>query len=259
MDSVDTTPGTPQHHRTWVVIAGVAALLLTAAVLYLAVGGGAPSEVAIDDAVAGLADAEEPTAAGATDETGEADTADADGAWTVSTEVEPFDRASSSGTFVGYRIDEELANVGATQAVGRTPAASGGLEVDGTTVTGAVIEGDLTQLTSDRPQRDDRVSGALNVDEHPTVRFAAESFELPAELVDGERVEVEVPGTLEAAGGSTDLTASMTAQRLGDVVVVTGSLDLPLADVGVTPPSAAIVLSVADTATIEWQLYLTRS
>jgi hypothetical protein len=184
---------------------------------------------------------------------------DTDGTWTVDTGVEPFDLAASTGSFLGYRIDEELANVGATQAVGRTPAVDGGLTVDGTSVTDASVEGELAELRSDRPQRDGRVARALEADEHPLVRFTAEPFELPEPLDDGDRVEVDVPGTLEAAGGSTEVVAGVTAQRVGDVVVATGSVDVALEELGITAPSAAIVLGVSDTATIEWQLYLTRS
>jgi hypothetical protein len=263
----------PRRRRTILLVTAALGLLLVAGLAWWVVGGDAPSEVAIDDAVAGIDETTE-----AADEAGEADDAaaadaaaaddaaadddaagDTDGTWTVDTEVEPFDLAASTGSFLGYRIDEELANVGATQAVGRTPAVDGGLTVDGTSVTDASVEGELAELRSDRPQRDGRVARALEADEHPLVRFTAEPFELPEPLDDGDRVEVDVPGTLEAAGGSTEVVAGVTAQRVGDVVVATGSVDVALEELGITAPSAAIVLGVSDTATIEWQLYLTRS
>lgn len=43
------------------------------------------------------------------------------------------------------------------------------------------------------------------------------------------------------------------------MITVTGAFEVTLAGYGVTAPSAPIVLSVADTATVELQLYLTRS
>jgi hypothetical protein len=268
---VATSSAPPTRRRRLVLVgAAVIGLALLVGVAVFLLGGDTPTEVAIDDAVAGIED--RTTDDPATDDDGDpagqdVETApdvndaadDADGTWTVATDLEPFDLATSSGSFVGYRIDEELANVGATQAVGRTPAVAGGLTVDGTSVTDAVVEGELRELRSDRPQRDGRVAAALEAETHPVVRFTAEPFELPGPLADGDRIEVEVPGTIEAAGGSSEVVALVTAQRVGDVVVATGALDLPLADVGVTAPSAAIVLGVADTATIEWQLYLTRS
>jgi hypothetical protein len=267
---VATSSAPPPRRRRLVLVGAAAVGLLLVGVAVMLLGGDAPAEVAIDDAVAGIDDqatddqamADDGDPAGQEAETtpdGSDAADDADGTWMVDTDLEPFDLATSSGSFVGYRIDEELANVGATQAVGRTPAVTGGLTVDGTSVTDAVVEGELRELRSDRPQRDGRVAAALEAETNPVVRFTAEPFELPGPLADGDRVEVEVPGTIEAAGGSSEVVALVTAQRVGDVVVATGALDLPLADVGVTAPSAAIVLGVADTATIEWQLYLTRS
>jgi hypothetical protein len=244
-----------RRRRTLLFTALVAGLLLLGAVSYLVFGGDGPGAVEAEDAVAGLDVGGEAPADGGS---GDAGQASADGTWTVDTELEPYDLAASTGSFVGYRIDEELASVGTTQAVGRTPAVAGAVTVAGTTISGLELTGDLRELVSDRPRRDGRVADALRVGEDPTVRFTAETFELPEDLADGERLEVPVPGTLAAAGGSTDVVADATAQRRGDVVVVTGSLDVALADLGITAPSAAIVLRVADTATIEWQLYLTR-
>ena len=43
-----------------------------------------------------------------------------------------------------------------------------------------------------------------------------------------------------------------------DVVVLTGSFDIALSDFDVEAPSAPIVVSVSDTATVELQLFLTR-
>jgi hypothetical protein len=264
---VATSSAPPARRRRLLIVgAAVVGLLVLVGVAVFVLGGDAPAEVAIDDAVAGIEeqpitaaddDAAEQEAGAAPEGSDGADAAD--GTWTVDTDLEPFDLATSTGSFVGYRIDEELANVGATQAVGRTPAVTGGLTVDGTRVSDAVIEGELRELRSDRPQRDGRVGEALEAETHPVVRFTADPFELPVPLADGDRVEVEVPGTIEAAGASSEVVALVTAQRIGDVVVATGALDLPLADLRVTAPSAAIVLGVADTATIEWQLYLTRS
>lgn len=268
------SPSAPPVPRRRLALVGatVFGLALLVAVAWFLLAGGAPAEVAIEDAVAsiegdtaatGEVDDTEAPQSSDTDTSAAPDGAgaepDGDGTWTVDTDLEPFDLEASAGSFVGYRIDEELANVGATQAVGRTPAVGGGLTVDGSRITDAVVEGELSEMRSDRPQRDGRVASALESDQHPVVRFTAEPFELPVPLGDGDRVEVEVPGTIEAAGGSSEVVALVTAQRVGDVVVATGALDLPLADVGVTAPSAAIVLGVADTATIEWQLYLTRS
>ena len=69
------------------------------------------------------------------------------GTWTVDSTVGSFD--DFSGSFVGYRVQEELASVGATEAVGRTPDVTGTLTVDGTTNTAADIPHDNSQLQTD--------------------------------------------------------------------------------------------------------------
>ena len=42
------------------------------------------------------------------------------GLWTVNTSIGEFSYEDSTGTFVGFRVDEELAGIGSTTAVGRT-------------------------------------------------------------------------------------------------------------------------------------------
>ena len=52
------------------------------------------------------------------------------GTWTVDTSVGEFSYEDSTGTFVGFRVDEELAGLGSTTAVGRTPAVSGTVTIE---------------------------------------------------------------------------------------------------------------------------------
>lgn len=275
-DTQGTTRGRPRLLLAIALLAGIAVLAVVGVLLFggetpAAVGDGERAGAALDQAASGdgtgdaLADESD---ADETDDQGDrgdgasagpdGSTDGADGTWRVTTELEAYDLATSTGSFIGYRIDEELATIGVTQAVGRTPDVDGQVTVDGTSVTEAVVTGDLRQLVSDQPRRDGRVADALRVGDEPTVRFVADPIALPGELTDGGRLDVEVPGRLEAAGRTADVTAEVTVQRRGDVVVLTGSTSVALADLGITPPSAAIVVSVADTATIEWQLYLVR-
>ena len=46
---------------------------------------------------------------------------------------------------------------------------------------------------------------------------------------------------------------------MGDVLAVVGTLPVVLADHNVVAPSASIVISVADSGTVEFQLFLTRA
>ena len=74
------------------------------------------------------------------------------GTWTVDTSIGSF--ADFTNSFVGYRVQEVLAQIGSTTAVGRTPDVTGTLTIDGTTLTAVEIEADLTTLESDSGMRD---------------------------------------------------------------------------------------------------------
>ena len=74
-----------------------------------------------------------------------------DGAWTVDTSIGSFD--DYSGTWVGFRVSEVLNPGGEVDAVGRTPVVSGELQAAGSVIESAVIEVDLSPITSDRPRR----------------------------------------------------------------------------------------------------------
>jgi len=51
------------------------------------------------------------------------------------------------------------------------------------------------------------------------------------------------------------VTLPLEAQLVNDTIVVVGSIDISLAAYGVEAPTAPIVVSVSDEATIELQLF----
>ena len=180
--------------------------------------------------------------------------------WTVSTDAVPYDFEAAEGTFVGFRIDEELSSVGSTTAVARTPAVNGELTLDDTTLATAMFTADLTELESDRGQRNGAIQRALNTSEEPEATFElTEPVDLGELPPVGEAIEVEAVGDLTVNGTTVSDTFPLQGGRTAeDQLVVTGSFDIALEDVGVEAPSAPIVVSVADTATVEFQLYLER-
>ncbi|MBY5162415.1 YceI family protein [Salsipaludibacter albus] len=179
-------------------------------------------------------------------------------AWDVTTDAVAYDFASAAGTFVGFRIDEELSNIGATTAVGRTPAVTGRFVLDDTTITSGEFTADLGQLTTDRGQRTRAMLGAVEAAEFPEATFVqTDPAELDAVPPVGEVVEVTVTGDLTIAGETNPVDIPLQAALTeAELLVVTGSFDVALADWGIDTPSAPIVVSVADTATVELQLYL---
>jgi len=195
-------------------------------------------------------DAEEPTA-------GENVAADGiDGTWTIDTSIGDFAEFSSS--WVGFRVAEVLNPGGKVDAVGRTPAVSGELAASGSVIESAVIEADLTAIVSDRTRRDDAIRRALGTNQFPTASFVStEPVDLG--LIPGEDpFTASVPGSITIRDVSQDVTLELSGQRVGDVVVVVGTLPLDFGSFGVTMPSAPIVVSVDDSGDLEWQLFFTR-
>jgi polyisoprenoid-binding protein YceI len=177
------------------------------------------------------------------------------GSWTVDPSIGSFD--DFSGSFVGYRIREELAGVGAQEAVGRTPAVTGTLTVDGTTLTAAEITADLSSLQSDDDRRDGQLRRqALETEQFPSASFTlATPIDLGTLPTDGQTIHVEASGSLTLHGQTRTVTIGLDATRSGDALTVTGSLPIVLADYGIAKPSSFLVLSVAEEGTMELQLH----
>jgi len=239
-------------------------VVVLVALVLVALGGGglwwyldddAPDEVSLEDAV-GQVDVSEdgggatPTTAGSAIE----------GTWDVDTESGDFDFESATGTFVGFRVDEELAGIGAATAVGRTGDVTGSFTIEGTSVTAAEFEVDLTTITTNETRRDDRVQDALETDRFPTARFTlAEPIDLGEAAADGEPVQVAAPGELTIHGVTRPVEFPLEAQLVDDTVVVVGSLDLTFADYEVEAPTSPIVLGVEDHGILELQFLLARA
>lgn len=235
-------------------------LLSVAALVAVVVGGGlwwffqddAPSEVSLDAAVEGVT-----STTGADDDTTAGEIDGIAGTWTVDTETGEFDYESATGTFVGFRIEEELSSIGSTTAVGRTGDVSGTMVIDGTTVTDATFDIDLTTITTNESRRDDNVQSALDTDEFPTATFTlTEPIELGDGAADGETVATTAVGTMTLHGVTQDVTFDLEAQLVDSTVVVVGSTEVTFSDYDVEVPSSPIVLSVDDHGVLELQLLL---
>jgi polyisoprenoid-binding protein YceI len=179
------------------------------------------------------------------------------GTWTVDTSIGSFSAFTDS--FVGYRVAEQLANVGATTAVGRTPNVKGTLTMAGTSITAVKITADLSTMVSDRPMRDGQLrSQALQTDQFPTATFELTApIQLGHVPADGETIKVTVTGNLRLHGVTKPVSIPLQAKLSGGVITVVGSLPIVFADYAMTPPQSMMVMSVADTGTMELQLNFT--
>jgi polyisoprenoid-binding protein YceI len=181
-----------------------------------------------------------------------------DGTWKVDTSLGSFSDFTDS--FVGYRVKETLASLGANTAVGRTPEVSGSITLSGTNVTAAEFTADLTGLKSD----DDRRDGQLARQGIQTNTFPKATFELTKPIAlgslpaDGVSVSVKATGTFTLHGATKSVEIPLQAKLSGSTIVVTGSLEIAFADYGIQAPNSFAVLSVEDHGTLELQLLFTR-
>jgi polyisoprenoid-binding protein YceI len=182
-----------------------------------------------------------------------------DGTWNVDTTIGSFSDFTDS--FVGYRVQEQLASLGGNVAVGRTPDVSGSLTISGTSVTAATIEADLTGLKSDDDRRDGQLARqGIETATYPTATFTLTTpIDLGTVPTDGQAVEVTAHGTLTLHGQTREVDIPLTANLSGSTIVVGGSLQITFADYGIEKPASFAVLSIADQGTFELQLFFTKA
>jgi polyisoprenoid-binding protein YceI len=251
LDNETITPPPPRRRRRRrLLLAAVVTILVLAgaagAGIWWFFRGDAPDAVSLQAATEQVVDTAASTAA-----------TSIAGTWTVDTSVGEFSYEDSTGTFVGFRVDEELSGLGSTTAVGRTPDVTGTVTIEGTTVTAATIEADMTSITTNDSRRNDRVQRALDTATYPTATFVLTSpIELGEAAANGEAVSVEATGELTIHGVTTTVTIPLQAQLVDGTVVLVGSMPITFADYGVSVPDAPIVLSASDTGTLELQLFL---
>jgi polyisoprenoid-binding protein YceI len=170
----------------------------------------------------------------------------------------------TSGSFVGYRIREQLARLPApTDAVGRTSGVTGTASVapnaDGSaSVTSITVKADLTQLASDSGRRDNYVqNNSLETSQFPDASFVSTSaFNCPAAVVSGGAAgSTTVQGKFTIHGVTKDVSIPLKIQRSGSDVNVVGSYQFHWGDYGVSQPSVPVA-SVQSDPTIEISLVL---
>ncbi len=161
---------------------------------------------------------------------------------TVAGDQETFTQFTITEGTATWTVPETLQGLSAV-AVGRSER-----------LTGSIIPGegfefsvDLTTFTSDQDRRDQFVRRMFAG--QPLAVFSSDSFELP-DARDGERIALQVPGTLTVNGTPLDVAWEVEAQKDGPVVSVTGELDIVLTDFAITPPRLAFV-QVEDEAHLE--------
>jgi polyisoprenoid-binding protein YceI len=245
--------------RWWIVaLAAVVAIVVAGgAVWYFVFRDDAPAEVSLNRATNSLD--RENSGSTATSSGAKAAGSGLDGTWTVDQSIGSFTDFSSS--FAGFRVEEQLAGIGAKTAVGRTPQVTGTMTIAGTTVPNASFEVDMTTLTTDDGRRDNAIrTQAIETARFPTATFVlTQPISLGSIPADGQQIQVDAQGSLTLHGVTKAVTIPLQAQRKGDVIAVVGSLEVPFSDYSISQPRAAAVLSVEDKGTFEVQLFFSRT
>jgi polyisoprenoid-binding protein YceI len=232
------------------VLAALGVFAATAAVVwYTVLPHDAPSRVNLDDAVASIESGAAQAAPDVASQSGDADSLV--GTWVLS---------SSGESFVGYRVREELATVGAFTAVGRSSNLTAAMEFDGDAITDVQVQADLTSLASDNTMRD----RALSQQALETAKFPGATFDLTQPIAlanvpaEGEQVSATAVGNLTLHGVTRSISIPLQGQIWNGLVVVVGSIDIRFADFGIAQPSSKVVLSIEDHGVLELQLVFQR-
>ena len=233
--------------RTGVAIGvGVALFIALAAAgfaLWRVLGGSAPPPVALNSVSA---------SAGATASGGAGGSLD--GTWSI--DATSGSLAEGTSSFAGYRVKEELAGTGANTAVGRTQNVSGSMTIDGTAITAMQVGVDMTTLHSDDSRRDDRLrTDGLQTNEFPTATFTlTQPIEVGSVPKERQTIQAVAVGDLTLHGVTRSVQVSIQAQRNGDEIEAIGNVDVALTAYGIQAPTGFLVLSIANTGTIELHL-----
>ena len=230
-----------QKWKRWVLIGGIVAIVVVVGGLFAIhlVQGESEAPLSFDDAPTTVA-------SGAT--TSPTALASLDGTWKV-----------ASGSTAGYRVKETLFGQSAT-ATGRTTAITGEFTLAGTKVPTASFSVDLTQVSSDRSQRDGQFQGRIM----DTSQFPTATFELtnPIDLgnlpASGVEIKPKATGKLTLHGVTKTVTIALTAKRTGNSIQVLGSLPITFSDYNINDPSGGPA-SVGKTGTLEFLLVLSQA
>jgi polyisoprenoid-binding protein YceI len=174
-----------------------------------------------------------------------------DGTWAV---------APGPDVWAGYRITEHMGGID-NVAVARTGEVDATLTIEGGAVTEVAVTVDMTTLESQDTElpgvgnRDGHMRTAgLETDAHPTATFTlTEPIDLGGRPEPGAEIAVDAVGSLDLHGVEREVTVPVRARWNGELIDLTASVEVALADHGIEQPAAQIV-TVADTGTVELQL-----
>jgi polyisoprenoid-binding protein YceI len=165
-------------------------------------------------------------------------------------------------TFVGYRVQEELAAVGVeSTATGRTGEVTGSFTIDGMTVKDVTVDANLLSLKSDRDMRDNRIKTlGLESESFPQSKFVLTqpiSFKSVPNV--GETVRATAKGDFTLHGITRPVSIPLEGRWDGRDIQVIGDLDVRFADYQIEPPNIGGFVSVKDQGVMEFKILFSKA
>lgn len=157
-----------------------------------------------------------------------------------------------TGSELTYTVREKISQLPAeSDAVGRTNALSGTVQLDGT----STITVDMSTLESDQDRRDNYVRDTT-FGSDPIVTFTLDGLTLPETYTAGDTYQASITGTVSILGNTAPITFAVEAQLAGDQLNILGTTDFTWDDYGVPKPSVPGI-TVQDNVHIEVLLIAT--
>jgi polyisoprenoid-binding protein YceI len=166
----------------------------------------------------------------------------------------------SSGSIVGYRVDEVLAGQN-NVAVGRTSDITGTLTVSRSTVTAASFSVPMDTIKSDESERDAQFNGRImETSTYPTGTLSLTSpIALGTLPADGVIRTYHATADLTLHGHTRKVTFALAAERTTAGIEVSGSIPILFADYDISNPSFAGFVTTQNHGLLEFLIKFSRS
>ena len=157
-----------------------------------------------------------------------------------------------------YRVQEELAQVGETEAVGETQAIIGQFAFDasGLPLACSRFDVDLRTLASDSARRDNYLyNNTLEAETYPLATFVLRAVEgMSAPLTEGEEATVRLIGDLTLRETTKLVAWEATITMADGALSGAPATEFEMPDFAIEPPSVPVVLALDETVRLEVDL-----
>jgi polyisoprenoid-binding protein YceI len=157
-----------------------------------------------------------------------------------------------------YRAQEELAQVGANEAVGETQAIIGQIafDADGLPLPCSRFDVDLRTLKSDEARRDNYLyKNTLQTETYPLATFVLRGVEgMNGPLVEGQETPLILQGDLTVRDVTKPVAWQADVTLNGDTLTGNAATSFTMQDFNIEKPSVPVVLSLDDTLQLEIDL-----